>query len=185
MKHINWNNIIRGVSAGMLLLAIAVGYMNYADAQGGSTASCQLQNKFLSGSGNSTGNGCAPGILDISYFELAPKAFRTAASNLGASGIFLPSGVNPIIFRVVGSAAVDSLAAFGNAGFGPTFVNYGSAQPFFGGDPELQVNGRIQIQTYQDLSAAEYRTGCVNDFGNLRPCQNQPASGGGGPTFGK
>lgn len=93
--------------------------------------------------------------------------------------------VQPIFFRSVGNAVMDNSITFGDAGFGPMFVNNGSAQLFFAGDPELQVNGRIQIQNWADSTAPEYRTACATDFGVVEVCDNQPSSGGSGGSGGR
>lgn len=166
MKHINWNNIIRATALGMLLLALVVSYQNIADAQ---SASCDLQNTYLTTAGNASG--CAPGVLDISQFELAPKTVNSVtaiSSSLGTSTIF--SGANPINFRLAGTSFVDSVAAFRDTAFSSVFVGMIPPLVIPAGEPELQVNGTIRIESLADDRAADFVPACVTDFGRIIRC---------------
>jgi hypothetical protein len=165
MKNINWKNIVRA-AAGMLLLAVFITYQNNVDAK---DEPCNLSNAYLHSGGNSSG--CAPGVLDLSQLELAPKALQTLGNLTpidilpGFTGLGYPS-----IFRQAGTSIFDDVIAFDNAAFGPMFVNYGSFQTFSLGDSQLQVNGAIQIQGKTHNDPSGYIKACVNDFGVLDHC---------------
>ena len=172
MKTLDFKNIIRGVSFGMILVTLFVGITTSVEAQN-STA----LNRFLNRNGNA-GTG-QPGVLDIFEFQLAPKALQIGGGliggpALGTTNLFNGTGgvSNPIIFRSLGTSIFDDIIAYKNAAFKTLFVGFPSIQNYTTGDPLLQVDGIIRIEGLADPSAGAFVELCVIDTGVLQRCDS-------------
>jgi len=111
-----------------------------------------------------------------SSFELAPKLQRTDLSEEDAidesyfsRGLEIVAGVASPIFRLYGSAILNSVAAHGPSYVRQLIAVSHSATMPASVDPDLYVDGGVKIEA---LAAPEgtLKPACVNDFGRLMHC---------------
>ena len=149
------------------ILTILIGLLAFV-GDSSAQVSTTLENRFLTNTGNSGSN--QPGLLDIFEFELAPKALQSS-SDLGVLGTFNPLGAaNPVIFRLVGTSIFDSIIAYKKSAIDTLFVGFPSLQNYTAGDPILQVDGVIRVESLADATAEPFAPLCVIDTGVLQRC---------------